>query len=205
MKQHVRAFAVGLLTSGALLLAIYLFGNTSSGNLEDTEPEELISVLEDQGYAILTQDEYIAYSVNREEADAEAEESDSNNDTDENESTDEDEDSNEDNGNNNDDSNNDDDSNGNDESDDNNSEGNEDDEASEESDVTEVEITLEDGAPPSTISNALEDAGIIDDAWDFNEYLDDNDLSGSVIPGTYEIDSEMSFSEIGDIITTYSE
>lgn len=29
MKQHVRAFAVGLLTSGALLLAIYLFGGQS--------------------------------------------------------------------------------------------------------------------------------------------------------------------------------
>jgi len=57
MKQHVRAFAVGLLTSGALLLAIYLFSNQSSGNLEDTDPEELISVLEDQGYVVLTQDE----------------------------------------------------------------------------------------------------------------------------------------------------
>ena len=204
MKQHVRAFAVGLLTSGALLLAIYLFGGQSSGNLKDTEPEELISVLEDQGYAVLTQDEYIAYSVGREDGEEEnsdADEgngneeadSDSNNDSDENDSTDEEENSNDEESNENEDSN------------DNDSESNEDDEASEDSDVSEVEITLEDGAPPSTISNALEDAGIIDDAWDFNDYLDDNDLSGSVIPGTYEIDSEMSFSEIGDVITTYSE
>lgn len=205
MKQHVRAFAVGLLTSGVLLLAIYLFGNSSSGNLEDTEPEELISVLENQGYAVLTQDEYITYSVGKENAEEanegngnEEEESDSNNDSDENESTDEEENSNE-------EDSNDEESNENEDSNDNDSESNEDEEASEDSDVIEVEITLEDGAPPSTISNALEDAGIIDDAWDFNEYLDDNDLSGSVIPGTYEIDSEMSFSEIGDIITTYSE
>ncbi|WP_080874613.1 hypothetical protein [Oceanobacillus timonensis] len=209
MKQHVRAFAIGLLTSGALLLAIYLFGNSSSGNLEDTEPEELISVLEDQGYAVLTQDEYIAYSVDKEdaeEADADEEtsdEQDTNNDSADSENTDDDSnDENSDNEGNR----NDEDSNENEDNDDNNSEGNEDDESSEEdSDVIEAEITLEDGAPPSSISNALEDEGIIDDAWDFNEYLEDNDLSGSVIPGTYEIDSDMSFSEIGDVITTYSD
>ncbi|WP_227994942.1 endolytic transglycosylase MltG [Oceanobacillus sp. CFH 90083] len=206
MKQHVRAFAVGLLTSGALLLAIYLFGNQSSGNLADTEPDELISVLEDRGYAVLTQDEYIAYIVGRadpEEAETdsdadEAAEADANNDAEENESTDEDEEASEENGS-------DEESNENAEGNNNNSDGNEDEEVSEESDVIEVEITLEDGAPPSTISNALEDAGLIDDAWDFNDFLEDNDLSGSVKPGTYEINSEMSFSEIGDIITTYSE
>lgn len=189
MKQHVRAFAVGLLTSGVLLLAIYIFGNHSSDGLEDMEPNELISALENQGYAVLTQDEYIAYSVNREEADedasdgnaeddSEADESDSNNDSDENEDN-------------------------NDEN--SNDEGNEDEESSEDSDVVEVEITLENGSPPSNISDALEDTGIIDDARDFNDFLEDNDLSGSVKPGTYKVDSEMSFNEIGDIITTYSE
>lgn len=194
MKQHIRAFAIGLLTSGILLLAIYIFGNNSSDNLEDMDPDELISTLENEGYTVLTQDEYIAYSVNQEtsdEADLEAdEESDADkesdepeSDTDENEGTDEENKENDD-----------------------NSESNEDEDSSEESDdVTEVEITLEDGAPPSNISDALEDAGIIDDARDFNDYLEDNDLSGSVKPGTYEVDSEMSYSEISDIITTYSE
>ncbi|MEK4301692.1 hypothetical protein MKY30_20230 [Oceanobacillus sp. FSL W8-0428] len=204
MKQHVRAFAVGLLTSGLLLLAIYIFGNQSSGSLEDMEPDELISALENQGYAVLTQDEYIAYSVNREAADevdsdgnaeddSEADnESDSNNDSDENED-------------NNDENSNDEEGNENADEEDNNDEGNEDEESSEDSDVIDVEITLENGAPPSNISDALEDAGIIDDARDFNDFLEDNDLSGSVKPGTYEVDSEMSFDEIGDIITTYSE
>ncbi|MCT1903907.1 endolytic transglycosylase MltG [Oceanobacillus sojae] len=207
MKQHVRAFAVGLLTSGVLLLAIYIFGNNSSDSLEDMEPDELISALENQGYAVLTQDEYIAYSVNREaadgddsdgnaeedaEADNEADESDSNNDSDENED-------------NNDENSNEEDSNENEDGEDSTDEGNEDEESSEDSDVVEVEITLENGAPPSNISDALEDAGIIDDAKDFNDFLEDNDLSGSVKPGTYEVDSEMSFDEIGDIITTYSE
>ncbi|GGP12722.1 endolytic transglycosylase MltG [Oceanobacillus neutriphilus] len=204
MKQHVRAFAVGLLTSGVLLLAIYFFGNHSSDSLEDMEPDELISALENQGYAVLTQDEYIAYSVNREaaeeedsdgnaeddsEADNDADESDSNKDSDKNKDKDnDDENSN--------------DEEGNKDADD---EGNEDEESSEDSDVVDVEITLENGAPPSNISDALEDAGIIDDAREFNDFLEDNDLSGSVKPGTYEVDSEMSFEEIGDIITTYSE
>ncbi|MFD1066256.1 hypothetical protein [Oceanobacillus locisalsi] len=201
MKQHVRAFAIGLLTSGILLLAIYLFGNSSSGNLEDTEPEELISVLENQGYAVLTQDEYIAYSVDQEDAEEADSDAENGDESDTNDDSADDEDNNDENSNNEENSN-DEDSNGNEEND---TEGNEDDASSEDSDVVEAEITLEDDAPPSTISNALEDEGIIDDAWDFNEYLEDNDLSGSVIPGTYEIDSDMSFSEISDIITTYSE
>ncbi|GIO23128.1 endolytic transglycosylase MltG [Oceanobacillus sp. J11TS1] len=189
MKQHVRAFAVGLLTSGILLLAIYIFGNNSSGNLEDMDPEELISTLENHGYAVLTQDEYIAYSVNQEtsdENDSEAkEDSEAANDSDENK----DEDSNDEK------------SSENENSDDNDSESSED----EESDVIDVEVTLENGMPPSNISDSLEEAGIIDDAREFNDYLEDNDLSGSVKPGTYKVDSEMSFSEIAEIITTYTD
>lgn len=181
MKQHIRAFAIGLLTSGVLLLAIYLISNPSANRAEDMDPEELISVLEDKGYAVLTQDQYIAHSVNKETSDAGQEDEtseDAENEAAEDENADE-------------------------ENENGNSDENE--EGTEEDEVIETKVKLESGMPPSNISDSLEDAGIIDDAMEFNDYLEDNDYSGSVKPGTYKVNSEMSFDEIAEIITTYSE
>ncbi len=51
------------------------------------------------------------------------------------------------------------------------------------------------------ISEELVDAGIIDDANGFNTYLAEQKLQHLIQIGEYEVDSEMSFQQITEIIT----
>ncbi|MDQ0161340.1 endolytic transglycosylase MltG [Bacillus alveayuensis] len=64
-----------------------------------------------------------------------------------------------------------------------------------------VMITIQEGMTTSDVSKALESAGIIKSASEFNQYLIKNDYHTRVQIGTFEVNENMSFYEIAEAIT----
>ncbi|OZU90666.1 hypothetical protein CIL03_02160 [Virgibacillus indicus] len=62
-------------------------------------------------------------------------------------------------------------------------------------------MTIESGMPSSSISDALAENNIIDDAEEFNQYLQDEEYSLKVQLGSFDLSSDMSFYEIAEAIT----
>ncbi|MCT1575898.1 endolytic transglycosylase MltG [Oceanobacillus kimchii] len=185
MKHHIRAFSLGLFTSALIILIVFYLVQDSQTPIEDVKAEELIPVLEDQGYAVLSQEEYISYSVN-------GNDSEKNTDTN-SESTDEDAEQNKEETENN-----------NKEEEETTEEDSSNEEESEEDSPKEYKLTIETGMASSQISDILENEDIIESASDFNDYLEDNDYAINVKPGTFELTSDMSHFEIAEVITSYN-
>lgn len=64
-----------------------------------------------------------------------------------------------------------------------------------------VEITISKGMWSDIIAQLIEDAGLIEDAEDFNDFLTDNGYASYISVGTYEIKMGADYSEIARIIT----
>lgn len=63
MKQTVRSFSIGLFAAGLIMLIVYYFFDEPSIDLTKIETNELIDHLEENGYRIVTEEEYISISV----------------------------------------------------------------------------------------------------------------------------------------------
>lgn len=66
---------------------------------------------------------------------------------------------------------------------------------------TYVEISIVKGMWSDAVSEALENAGLVEDGGDFNDFLSDNGYASFISVGTYEIKMGASYSEIAKIIT----
>lgn len=64
-----------------------------------------------------------------------------------------------------------------------------------------VTVTIKKGASSGSVSNRLQEAGLVEDAKSFDNYLCNNGYSRSINPGTYEIIPGTSEEEIAKIIT----
>jgi Predicted periplasmic solute-binding protein len=64
-----------------------------------------------------------------------------------------------------------------------------------------VEIIITSGESSYTVSKALMEAGLVEDASDFDRYLVDNGYSRRISTGTYEIPLDSTQEEIAKIIT----
>ncbi|RDW19340.1 hypothetical protein CWR48_09135 [Oceanobacillus arenosus] len=62
-------------------------------------------------------------------------------------------------------------------------------------------MNIEPGMPSSMITSVLQEQGIIDDASEFNSYLEEHDYSLKVRMGTHQVTSAMSFYELAETIT----
>lgn len=62
-------------------------------------------------------------------------------------------------------------------------------------------FTVSSGQSSYTVSKALVEAGLVEDALDFDQYLVDNGYSKRISPGTYEIPLNSTQEEIAKIIT----
>ncbi|WP_416147370.1 hypothetical protein ACM26V_14190 [Salipaludibacillus sp. HK11] len=67
--------------------------------------------------------------------------------------------------------------------------------------VYQLYLVVGSGMSSGEIANILEDSNIIDDAGDFRQYIDDEDLVMHIRIGNYQLDSSMSVREIAEIIT----
>src|SRR5699024_8926858 len=73
MKQSIRFFSIGLLTASIVLLGFYfLFGNSKASS-KDVPLEEMIEEIESTGHRVVTEKEFIAYTINNEEKEVDKE------------------------------------------------------------------------------------------------------------------------------------
>lgn len=189
MKHSVRFFAVGLFTSAILLLVYQLFIDDESANkTEQISVEEMIAHVEESGYRVITDEEFISYSMyveekNEQEAKKEeknrsskAKKDDKENDEDVNEAeTDESDDADE----------------------------AEEESEAEEEEVRKVKLTVRQGDLTPDIADFLQEQGIIDDKQEFVDYLEEHDYSPYIQLGTFEVSSDMSLYELAERLTTY--
>lgn len=63
-------------------------------------------------------------------------------------------------------------------------------------------ITVVGGMGSEQVAQLLMDAGIIDDAADFDSFLNRNGYSTRIEIGTYEINNQMTYEEIANILST---
>jgi|SRR5699024_4798601 len=209
MKQPIRAFSIGLFTSGIIFLIIYMvFGGLNNTKTEPSA-EDMITSLEDEGYHVLTDSDYVSLSVQEdqetenadnqendedtgsedvEENDTNADESAEDETDEDNEAADEDSDNGE-----NEDNEATEDATDNDE--------NEDEDDGEGQESTTYSLTINEGMASSEISSVLEDNNIIDDAEKFNRFLETEGYELKVQIGTYEVSNNMDYEEIAHIIT----
>lgn len=62
--------------------------------------------------------------------------------------------------------------------------------------VITTTVTITEGEPSSVATLQLEGEGIIEDRFEFDSFLEDNEYAPLVRPGSYDITSEMSFEDI---------
>lgn len=76
MKHTVRSYALGLLTAAAVIAITYWNTNSPSTEIVEKEmsKEQMISQLEDEGYRIITTEEWDAVTENKKNKDSEAQE-----------------------------------------------------------------------------------------------------------------------------------
>ncbi|WP_121639737.1 endolytic transglycosylase MltG [Virgibacillus sp. Bac330] len=192
MKQPIRLFGIGLLTAGIIMLGVYFITNGSTQTADSLSDKELVALVEDKGYHVLTNSEYVAVSVDeakttaakneeQPETKAKSTEEDSKN-KEENDKPKSDQDSKKDEGQ-------------------NEEKDKQKKDEKKEKDKKTYTLKIEEGKPSSDISEKLEKNGIIDEASKFNDYLEDNDYSKKVQLGEFKVSSDMSLYEIAEAIT----
>lgn len=63
-----------------------------------------------------------------------------------------------------------------------------------------IDVSISSGMNSERVSDALEAAGVINNAEDFNQYLIENDMGRYIKSGEYHLRSGMSYAEIADIL-----
>lgn len=193
MKHIVRSFSVGLIAAGLVtLLVFYTFGDSTSDEVTYST-EEMITLIEEDGYRVVTADEYISYTVTNAQKDKDAanteeesgEETEAKNENQDEETSNEEADAKE-----------------------------ETEEVVEEEEVEEVEeetveeetvttvsINIPSGMASLDVSRLLENENVVDDAEEFNEYLLQNGYSQRVQLGSHELTTDMSFFEVAEALS----
>lgn len=186
MKQSIRFFAIGLLAASVIFFGFYYFLPGAKTSIEDVPLEDMVSEIESQGYRVITENEFISFTLNKEDK-PETEEKDESNKKDDSKKKDSSKKK----------------------SDDSTDKKKKDkDKKKKKKDkdddkVIKAKFTTEDGVVTQDIADILKDEKIIDDRQKFLDFLDDNDYSPYIQIGTFEVNSDMTMKEIAEIITTY--
>lgn len=190
MKLPIRFFGIGLLTATLIFSIILYFFGEDIVSLEDESIENISAYLEEQGYHVVTQEQYISLAVKaREEQQKNNEEENSSTEKDSKENKDAEEEA-EDNEKNNDNANN-----------------NEEElveEETEEDEETEVvhkyTLTVVPNMLGPEVGELLEKNNIIDDGQAFAQYLVEHGYARYIQLGDHELSSDMTFYQIAEII-----
>lgn len=176
MKQSVRYFSIGLLTSSLLIFGYYFFFDEANSDPLETIPvETFISQIELEGYRVITEEEFNSLSLIAEDVEARIDSEDENSTIEE----------------------------GIEENLEDNSQ-EESNEKNEES-IRKITFKIQAGTVLTDVAEILFKNKIIEDELAFKNYLEDNGYSSKIQLGEFEITSDMSFAEIAEIITTYRE
>lgn len=195
MKQSLRFFAIGLLTASVLLFGYYFLLDDTTKTTEELTVDELISSIEDEGYRVISESDYVAFSFFKEEEmkadntdgkgkDKKPKKDDKEKDKDKGNKKDKD-------------------NKKDDENDANNDDTSDEKEKESDKDVITHTFTTDEGVVSQDIADILVDKKIIDDRQEFLNYLDDNGYSAKIQIGKFTVSSDMSFKELAEVITTY--
>lgn len=66
--------------------------------------------------------------------------------------------------------------------------------------VTEYTIVVSEGQPSSVVASQLQSFGLITDFFEFNDYLEQNDLVRQVRPGEFTVNSDMNRTQLIEAI-----
>lgn len=66
--------------------------------------------------------------------------------------------------------------------------------------VTEYTIVVSEGQPSSVVASQLQSFGLITDFFEFNDYLEENDLVRQVRPGEFTVNSDMNRTQLIEAI-----
>ncbi len=177
MKHLLRSFAAGLFSAGVIMLAAYYFSEESR---EELTADEMIPIVEEEGYHVLTSDEYISLAVQpkdkeentEEKAETKQEEKKEKAENKEKEEQKEEEKNNE----------------------------KKEDKQPETSSYT---LQIKPGMLTPEITELLEENKIIDDAAKFNRYLEEHEYSPKIQIGNFKLTSDMDYYQIAETITDY--
>lgn len=204
MKQSVRFFAIGLMTSAILIFGYFAIFDKSAA-VEKIPVEELIAQIEEDDYRVISEEDFIRFSLmDKDEVEANAKEkkdekkkSDKKDDT----SKSVDDKSSKDNAKK--------------EQDKKSDKDKDADKAKDKSDKDKkkdkkdsdkpkkVTFTTKPGVVTEDIAEILYDKKVIDDKRKFEDFLEDNGHSAYIQIGKFEVTTDMSFKEIAEVITTY--
>lgn len=187
MKQPIRYFSIGLIFASVTLFVVYQFFDQPESTLEDVEIDTLIATMNDHGYHVMEESEYIKLSVlqasiDEEDDGSEQDSEEDKKDQEKNEDTDKDDEK--------------------DSSEDDAQEDEEevDEEVDEPTTITYT-ITIEPDMLPSDVSKILQEQDIIDDASAFNQFLENEDYSRLIQIGTFDVSSDMNDHELAEALT----
>src|SRR5690625_5206725 len=67
MKQFFRFFSLGLFVASLIIFIFYNYFEEPEANPNDFSKEELVEIIEDDGYRVITEEDYISYTLNEDE------------------------------------------------------------------------------------------------------------------------------------------
>lgn len=181
-KRSLRTLALGFFLSGSLVVGFRYFDDNSEGadNQEIEELQNEIRYLEEQlaqfEVAQATAEQDLDETLETEE-EQEIEPEEESNDSEEDSQEEEEE-----------------------QPEEENPEESEEDSEEEAEEVFSATITVGEGQPSSVAARQLQEQGIIEDRFDFDSYLENNNYAVLVRPGSYEVSSDMNYEEIANTL-----
>lgn len=184
MNLFLRYFSLGLFLASLIIFIFFYYFEEPEINAEDFATEDLIELVEEEGYRVITEKEYISYTVNEDNNDTK----DSN---DDNEKKEKDEDKEE-----------------KEKAEKKKKEEKEkaakekkEEKEKEKDDIVEYTINIKEGMASQEVSSLLEENKVIKNAEEFSVFIQTNNYSDYIQPGKFKLKSDMSEEEIAKIIT----
>src|SRR5690625_2403053 len=200
MRSPIRAFSLGLFAAGLIILISSLFFNTSEKRAEEYPVDDMINIMKDEGYRVMSESEYIALSLQKDDEQQKANEDTEKTDKEEKQDQAKDDQTNDSKDNSKKET---------DKKEDNTKDKTSEDEKTDKKDdkkddkdkVVTYTLKIESGMPSSTIGDLLEENKVIKDGSKFNKYLEDEGYSLKIQLGNFKVNSDMTFNEIAKLLT----
>lgn len=199
MKQPIRFFSIGLLIASVILFVVHLLDDpsTTKSSTDGLNTDEMIEQLEVEGFHVLSSSEYIKLTVDNDNQDDDKEDEvkDKDNKKEKDEKKEKENSKDKDKQDDKKDQTNDNASEDNDNVEKDTSTNNDNDE-----ETITYTLSIEPNMLGPKISQLLQDNKIIDDAEEFNRYLELEGYAPYIQLGDYEVSNDMDFSELAKII-----
>jgi|SRR5699024_1083944 len=188
MKIPIRYFSIGLLTASIIILIFFFINDEPMQDTDALSVEELADAIESKGYRVISEDDFISYSLYLDEENAKKLEEEEKQKKKEKENNNKEKDVDKDEDNKKEDA----------------DEADKDKEKEEDKEETKtVTISVEQGFVSQDIAKALKADNIIDNEAEFVKYMEDNEYSPYIQIGKFQVTSDMDLKQLAETFTTF--